>query len=85
MALDHLGLGHNLPSMKVKRYAVELHDKPSKTGWKLRQAGIDTVFKIAARPSRVHFNATDEAIEKNRKDLGGDFLNREIAGREPQG
>jgi hypothetical protein len=49
------------------------------------QAGIDAVFKIAAMPSRVHLDATDESIEKDRKDLGGDFQNEEIAGREPQG
>ena len=71
--------------MRVKRCAVELHDKPSQTRWQLRQARIDAVFKITAMPSRVHFNATDEAIEKNRKDLGGDFHNKGIAGREPQG
>jgi hypothetical protein len=47
----------------VKRYAVELHDKPSQTGWQFRQAGIDAVFDLAAMTSRVHFNATDEAIE----------------------
>ena len=69
--------------MKVKRYAVELHDKPNQTAW--HQAGIDADFKIAAMPSRVHSNATDEAIEENRKDLASDCHVEEIAGREPQG
>jgi len=71
--------------MKVKRYAVELHNKPSQSGWQLRQAGIDAVFNLAAMTSRAHFNATDQAIEKNHQDLDGDFHDKEIAGREPQG
>jgi hypothetical protein len=71
--------------MKVKRYVVELHDKASQAGWPQRQAGIDAVFDITAMPSRVQANATDEAIEKIRKGLGGDFQAEEIAGREPQG
>lgn len=78
-------MASNLPSMRVKRYAVELHNKPNQTGWQLRQAGIDAVFNLAAMPSCVHFNATDEAIEQDRQDLRGDFQSEEIAAREPQG
>jgi hypothetical protein len=36
-------------------------------------------------PSRAQLNATDEAIEKIRKELDGDFHVEEIADREPQG
>jgi hypothetical protein len=68
--------------MKVKRYAVELHDRPSQTGGQ-QQAGINAIFNIAAMPSRMRLNATDEAIEENRKDLAGDFHVEEIASREP--
>ncbi len=71
--------------MKVKRYLVELHDKPSQAGWQRRHAGIDSAFDIAAPPPRVQQNATYKAIEKIRKGLGGDFHIEEIAGREPQG
>jgi hypothetical protein len=31
--------------MRVKRYAVELHDKPSQTGRRERQAGFDAISK----------------------------------------
>ena len=70
--------------MKVKRCAAELHNKPSQTG-RWQRAGVDAVFKVAAMPSRAHFNATDEAIEQDRQDLRGDFQSEEIAAREPQG
>jgi hypothetical protein len=59
--------------------------KPVKPAWRQRPAGIEGVSDIAARPPRVQLNATDEAIEKIRKGLNGDFHVQEIANREPQG
>jgi hypothetical protein len=71
--------------MKVKRYAVELHDRRSQADWRRRQAPIDAVFDKAKMPSHVQLNATEKAIEETRKELGGDFHVEEIAGREPRG